>query len=142
MLIKAADDKQLQIEALNKLLIKHDVSPTTRKAIEQEIWNIRAGDKTEKAAAYEIEFHYGANPNVMTIHDLRIECAGRVAQIDHLIIDRLLELWVCESKSFSGGVKVDEYGHWSAYWGGRAQGIPSPIEQNRKHVAVLEDVFL
>jgi hypothetical protein len=77
----------------------------------------------------------------MTLHDLRVECGGRVAQIDHLIIDRLLELWVCESKSFSGGVKVDEYGEWSGYWGGKPHGIPSPIEQNRKHVAVLEDVF-
>jgi hypothetical protein len=141
MQIKAADDKQLQIAALEKLLSRQDASPDTRDRIEREIRNIRAGDKTERSAAYEIEFHYGANANVLTIHDLRIECGGRVAQIDHLIVDRLLELWVCESKSFSGGVKVNEYGEWSAYWGRQPHGIPSPIEQNRKHVAVLRDVF-
>jgi hypothetical protein len=141
MQIKAADDKQPQIAALEQLLTRHDLSVDAREGIEQEIWNIRVGDKTERSAAYEIEFHYGANANVMTIHDLRIECGGRVAQIDHLIIDRLLGLWVCESKSFSGGVKVDEYGEWSAHWGRRPHGIPSPIEQNRKHVSVLGDVF-
>jgi hypothetical protein len=141
MQIKAADDKQPQVAALEKLLARRDLSPETRGRIDQEVRNIRAGDKTERNAAYEIEFHYKANPNVMTIHDLRIECGGRVAQIDHLVIDRLLELWVCESKSFSGGVKVDEYGEWSAYWGRQTHGIASPIEQNRKHVAVLNDVF-
>jgi len=141
MLIKAADDKHPQLAALEELLTRRDVSADARERIEQEIWNIRTGEKTERSAAYEIEFHYAANANVMTLHDLRIEVGGRVAQIDHLIIDRLLELWVCESKSFSGGVKVDEYGEWSAYWDRRPHGIPSPIEQNRKHVAVLEDVF-
>ena len=141
MQIKAADDKQPQILALEKLLARRDVSPGVHERIEQEIWNIRTGEKTERDAAYEIEFHYKANPNVMTIHDLRIEFGDRVAQIDHLIVDRLLELWVCESKSFSGDVKVDEYGQWSAYWGRRRHGIPSPIEQNQKHVAVLKDVF-
>lgn len=141
MQIKAADDKQPQVAALERLLGRRDLSPEARGRIDHEIRNIRAGDKTERGAAYEIEFHFGANANVFTIHDLRLECGGRVAQIDHLIIDRLLELWVCESKTFSGGVKVDEYGEWSAYWGRQTHGIPSPIEQNRKHVAVLGDVF-
>ena len=141
MQIKAADDKKPQIAVLEGLLGRRGLSPETRDLVEHEIQSIRGGEKTERNAAYEIEFHYSANPNVMTLHDLRIECGGRVAQIDHLIIDRLLDLWVCESKSFSGGVKVDEYGEWSGYWGRRAHGIPSPIEQNRRHVAVLEDVF-
>jgi Nuclease-related domain len=141
MQIKAADDKKPDIAVLEGLLSRPDVSRETRDRIQHEIESIRGGEKTERSAAYEIEFHYAANPNVMTLHDLRIEFGGRVAQIDHLIIDRLLEIWVCESKSFSGGVKVDEYGEWLGYWGGRAHGIPSPIEQNRKHVAVLQDVF-
>jgi Nuclease-related domain len=110
MQIKAADDKQPQILALEKLLARRDVSPDVHERIEQEIWNIRTGEKTERNAAYEIEFHYKANPNVMTIHDLRIEFGDRVAQIDHLIVDRLLELWVCESKSFSGDVKSTNTG--------------------------------
>jgi hypothetical protein len=77
----------------------------------------------------------------MTIHDLRLEVAGRVAQIDHLIIDRLLGIWVCESKQFSEGVAVDEFGEWTSFHNRRPFGIGSPIEQNRKHIAVLGDVF-
>ena len=46
----------------------------------------------------------------MTIHDLRLEVDGRVAQINHLIIDRVLTIWVCESTHFSEGVAVDDFG--------------------------------
>jgi Nuclease-related domain len=77
----------------------------------------------------------------MTIHDLRLEVDGRVAQIDHLIIDRLLTIWVCESKHFSEGVAVDDIGEWTGFYQRRAYGTGSPIEQNRKHIAVLNDVF-
>ena len=66
----------------------------------------------ERDAAYEIEFHLGPNPNRMTIHDLRLEVDGRVAQIDHLIITRLVNFWVCESKHFAEGVAINDYGEW------------------------------
>jgi hypothetical protein len=77
----------------------------------------------------------------VTIHDLRIEIDGLPAQMDHLIINRLAEIWVCESKSFSEGVSVNEHGEWVRWWHGRAEGIPSPIEQNNRHIVLLERVF-
>lgn len=141
MLIKAADDKQPQIDALQALLARPDVDAETRTQIDREIKTTRAGAKGERDAAYEIDFHYAKKPNRVVIHDLRLEVDGRVAQIDHLIIDRFLTIWVCESKHFAEGVGVNEHGEWVAFWGGRARGIPSPIEQNRRHIAVLQDVF-
>ena len=141
MQIKSADDKQPQIEALETLLLRPDVDGTTRRRIEQEIRMIRAGVTGERDAAYEIEFHLGSHKNQMTIHDLRIECDGRVAQIDHLIINRLLDIWVCESKHFAEGVAINEHGEWVAFYGHRPQGIPSPVEQNRRQIEVLHDVF-
>ena len=82
-----------------------------------------------------------SDANVMTLHDLRLDLDGRVAQIDHLLINRLFEVWVCESKSFTGRVSVNQHGEWSVYYGGQPRGIDSPIEQNRRHVAVLNDLF-
>jgi len=141
MLIKTTDDKQPQIDALEALLGRPDVDAQTRGRIEQEIRTIRAGVSGERDAAYEIEFLLGDNRNQMTIHDLRIELDGRVAQIDHLIINRLLDIWVCESKHFAEGVAINEHAEWVAFYGHRPQGIPSPVEQNRRHIAVLADVF-
>ncbi len=141
MQIKAADDKQPDINALEVLLSRQDVVGPKRRRIWHELRAIKAGERGEREAAYDIEFHYGANPNVMTIHDLRLECGGRVAQIDHLIITRRLQIWMCESKSVGAGVEINEYGEWMAYYGGGRVGIPSPIEQNKRHAMVLKDVL-
>jgi hypothetical protein len=141
MQIKSADDKREQISELKALLRRPDVPPYTRERIDEEIRNMLAGLKGERNAAYEIEFHSHDNPHVMTIHDLRITCDGRVAQIDHLIINRFLDIWVCESKAFSEGTSINKYGEWDVYYRGRPHGIASPIEQNKRHITVLSLVF-
>lgn len=141
MLIKPADDKTPDLQALRALADRPDVQPDVRSRIEQEIRNIQSGVRGEGEAAYEIEFHYGQSRNWMSIHDLRLECEGRVAQIDHLLINRVLEVYVCESKRFADGVAINEQGEFTAFRNGRAYGVPSPLEQNRRHIAVLESVF-
>jgi len=102
---------------------------------------MQSGMKGEAEAAYEMNFHFGASKNWMLIHDLRIECEGRVAQIDHLILNRFMEIYVCESKRFSEGVGINEHGEFSAFYGGKPYGVPSPLEQNNRHILVLESVF-
>lgn len=141
MQIKPADGRQADLDALTDLLTRPDIDVHSRKAIDQQIRTISAGWKGEREAAFEIEFYLGKSPNYATIHDLRIEHDGHVAQIDHLVIDRLLEIWVCESKHFSDGVSINEHGEWSRNFGGRPRGVPSPIEQNRRHMYVLERLF-
>lgn len=102
---------------------------------------MRAGAKGEAEAAYEIDFHHRASTRWAVIHDLRLEHKGRVAQIDHLLISRSLDIWVCESKHFAEGVAVNEQGEFIAFYAGRAVGVPSPFEQNRKHIALLREVL-
>ncbi len=141
MQIKAADGRNSDVLALELLLDRPDVPVATRKRIEAEIRNIRAGEKGEQDAAYEIELWFGRGQNWATIHDLRIEVDGLTAQMDHLIINRLAEIWVCESKSFAEGVSINEHGEWMRWWNGQPTGIPSPIEQNRRHIHLLNRAF-
>ena len=141
MQIKAADDKQADIDALEQLLGRPGIDGVVRRRIEAEIRTMRGGLAGEREAAYEIEFHFGAKANVVTIHDLRIEHDGYAAQIDHLIINRVLQIWVCESKHFVDSVAINAQGEWTRSYRGRDYGVPSPIEQNKKHIDVLEDVF-
>jgi hypothetical protein len=123
------------------LASRSDVTPDARHRIEQEIRNIRSGMKGEAEAAYEMEFHYAASKNWMVIHDLRLECDGRVAQVDHLLINRFLEIYVCESKRFGEGIAINEHGEFAAFYASKPYGVPSPIEQNKRHMAVLEAIF-
>ena len=141
MQVKAAASRKPDILALERLLERPDVPAVTRRRIEDEIRTIRAGEAAERDAAYDIELYFGRSENWATIHDLRFEVDGLAAQIDHLIINRLAEVWVCESKSFAEGVSINEHGEWTRWWNGRQTGIPSPVEQNRRHIHLLERLF-
>jgi hypothetical protein len=138
MIIKDADDKQPQIAALQALKARSDCNATARQKIEKEIRTIQAGARGEKEAAYEFMVHYGESRNWAVIHDLRIEFGGLAAQIDHLVINRWLDVWVCESKHFSEGVEINEQGEFTGFYGGgKSYEISSPIEQNAKHILIL-----
>ena len=141
MIIKPADDKQQQKAVLQNLLTHPAADAATKKRIEQELRNIQAGIRGEEEAAYEMKVHYGDSPNWMIIHDLRIEHGGLVAQIDHLILNRWLEMWVCESKHFSEGIAINEHGEFAAFFGSKPYGVPSPIEQNNRHILILKRLF-
>ena len=141
MIIKPADDKQPQKTVLQNLLNHPAADAMTRKRIEQELRNIQAGIRGEEEAAYEMKVHYGDSANWMIIHDLRIEHGGLVAQIDHLLMNRWLEMWVCESKHFSEGVAVNEHGEFAAFFSSKPYGVPSPIEQNNRHILILKRLF-
>jgi hypothetical protein len=99
MLLKSADDKSGDIVALEALVRRSDVVVRQRRSIEDEIWAIRLGMRAEADAAYQLDFDLADSKHWAVIHDLRIDVDGRVAQIDHLVISRLLEVFVCESKS-------------------------------------------
>ncbi len=141
MIIKEADEKKPQVAILEALAARRDTSPQIRKQIEQQIRNILGGIKGENEAAYEINFHFGPSKNYAVIHDLRIECEGRVAQIDHLLIGRFLDMWICETKNFSEGIAINEQGECSRFYKNKPYGMASPFEQNRKHMMVMEALF-
>ncbi|WP_457755787.1 nuclease-related domain-containing protein [Thermodesulfatator indicus] len=136
MIIKRKDSRENDIKKLRKLL-SYNISPKQRFLIEREIRAIQKGEQGERDAAYYIDFHYGKSKNWMVIHDLRIEHRGRVAQIDHLLINRIFEIYVLESKNFSYGLRITPSGDFEVYYKGKYFGIPSPIEQNKRHIEVL-----
>lgn len=141
MIIKKADSREEDLNTLEILLSHLQASTETKKLIDREIKNLRSGIKGEEEAAYEMSVRFKDNKNWFVLHDLRIEVDGLTAQIDHLIINRFLEMYVCESKRFFEGIAINEQMEFSAFYGGKPYGIPSPIEQNKKHVAILEKLF-
>lgn len=141
MLLKEADDKGEALRELERLATTPELPEKKRKEIEQELWNLRKGIKGERESAYEIDFLYKESRNWAVIHDLRLEVGDRVAQIDHLLINRLLEVYVCETKNFSDQIKITENGEFLAFYGKYPKGIPSPLAQNDKHVRVVREAL-
>jgi len=140
MIIKKMDSKQEEIAELTALL-KGKLIPYQRFLIERELKAIRSGASGERDSAYYIDFYFGDSRNWAVIHDLRLEHKGKVAQIDHLLINRFFDMYVFESKNYSYKLKITPRGEFETYYGKEYIGIPSPIEQNKRHIHLL-NLFL
>jgi hypothetical protein len=57
------------------------------------------------------------------------------------LINRFFDMYVLESKNFSYKLKITREGEFQTYYGKEYTGIPSPIEQNKRHIHLL-DLFL
>jgi hypothetical protein len=99
---------------------------------------MRSGIRGEEDSAYYIDFYFGNSKNWAVIHDLRLEHKGQVAQIDHLLINRFFDIYVLESKNYSYKLKINADGEFEVNYDKQYVGIPSPIEQNKRHVHLLE----
>jgi hypothetical protein len=137
MIIKSMDSKQEELDELSSLL-KEKLTPNQRFLIERELKTRRSGVQGEKGSAYYLNFYFGNSKNWAVIHDLRIEHEDQVAQIDHLMINRLFDIYVLESKNFSYGIEITPEGEFQVYDGKQYFGIPSPIEQNKRHIHLLD----
>ena len=141
MLIKSADSKESQIAVLQNLLSHERVPVEKKQLIERELKNLATGIATEKQAAFEIDFYAAPSKNLFVIHDLRLEIGGRVAQIDHVLMNRAFEVFVLETKTFGTGISINDRGEFSTLYDGREVGIPSPVEQNARHISLLKEAF-
>jgi hypothetical protein len=136
MIIKKMDSKQEEIAELTALL-KGQLISYQRFLIERELKAIRSGVSGERDSAYYIDFYFRNSKNWAVIHDLRLEHKGQVAQIDHLLINRFFDIYVLESKNYSYKLKITPEGEFQTYYGKDYVGIPSPIEQNKRHIHLL-----
>ena len=48
---------------------------------------------------------------------------------------------MCESKHFSEGVAINKHGEFAACFGSKPYDVPSPIEQNNRHILILKRLF-
>ena len=140
MIIKKRDSKEAEIKELTSLL-SMPLPENKRFLVERELRFVKSGDKGESDSAYFIDFEFASSKRWAVIHDLRLECRNRVAQIDHLLINRFFDVYVLESKNFSYGVKITDTGEFLVNYGSKYFSIESPIEQNNRHIVVLENAF-
>lgn len=137
MLLKSKDGCKEEIQELNRLLTLK-VTAKQRFAIERELKCLLSGERNEQNSAYYLDFYYKDSLNWVLIHDLRIDHRGKVAQIDHLLINRFLDIYVLESKNYYYGVKITEEGEFLVWDGKGYQAIESPFEQNKRHIDALQ----
>ena len=142
MLIKQADDRSGRLALLADLQHSKLLSPDQRRWLKDEWLRTQRGMQGERDAAHYIDSHYKDSELHAVIHDLRLVLDGEVAQIDHLIVNRMLHFYLFETKCFNGELEINEHGEFSVcYPGERRFGIESPLEQSLRHERVLAKVL-
>jgi len=137
MLLKSADDKSKRLALLVELQSSANLDADQKRWLRDESIRLQRGIQGEKDAAHYLDSHFKDGRNHVVMHDLRFVVDGQVAQIDHLVLNRMGHMYLIETKNFSGNVDVNEHGEFSVQYGRERFGIPSPLEQSRRHEPVL-----
>jgi len=138
MLVKRADDKARRIALLESLQESPLLDGRQKAWAREELVRVKRGIQGERDAAHYLDNYFADGRYHAVIHDLRLVDGDDTAQIDHLVINRMFEFFLFETKNFSGNLRINELGEFSVkYSGEREFGIPSPLEQSRRHERVL-----
>ncbi len=137
MLLKTADDKSKRLALLEDLQQSPILDAKQKKWLREELSRFRKGIQGEKDSAYYLDQYFKDGENHVVLHDLRFVIDGDVAQIDHLIVNRGIGVYLLETKNYSGNLVINEHGEFTVEYDDDRFGIPSPIEQSRRHERIL-----
>lgn len=135
--LKSADDRSRRLTLLDELSRSTLIDARQRNWLDEEQQRLRKGIEGEREAAYFLDQYFRDSEHHVVLHDLRFEVDGHAAQIDHLVIARGFTFYLFETKCFGGNLVINERGEFTAVYGRQRYGIPSPIEQSRRHERLL-----
>jgi len=138
MLIKQADDKGKRLKLLEDLQASPALDASQKSWLKDEYWRVKRGIEGERDAAFHIDSLLRDSKNHAVLHDLKIAVDGHEAQIDHLIVGRMMDFILVETKCYAGDVQINAQGEFTVQYGsGKRFGIASPIAQSERHERVL-----
>lgn len=142
MLIKSPDDYSKRLRLLKELGHSEQLDARQKQWLSNEYWRLAPGLAGERDAAHYLDMSFSESKNHAILHDLRLEADGDTAQIDHLVVDRMLHFFLLETKTYRGNLHINDHGEFMVeYPGERRFGIESPLEQSRRHEKVLKKVL-
>lgn len=141
MIIKNKDNYQDQIDYLSDLL-ERDLPEDKKSLIEREIKSLTSAEKNEDNSTAYLDGFFKSSKDWLLIHDLRLEHEGDSAQIDHVLIGRMMDMYVIDAMSFNSGVSISEDGEFSYFYQDKLFPLVSPLAQNKNDIALLDKFLL
>jgi hypothetical protein len=142
VLLKEIDKrKEEDIQCLKKKLELSD-NEKQKYIIRQELKKLESGLKGEKETAYFIDFNLKDSENYMVLHDLRFEIDGLTAQIDHLLINKVIGIILIETKNTQAEVNINDDGTMLySYANNKSYNLPNPLAQSHRHALVIGEIL-
>ena len=141
MILKSADDKSKRLALLEELQRSQMLDFSQKKWLQEELMRQKKGIQGERDSAFYLDSYFKEGVNHVVLHDLRFVFEGEVAQIDHLIINRAFGIYLVETKNYAGNMVINEHGEFTVHYDDFRFGVPSPIEQSRRHERVLSKLL-
>lgn len=136
---KDFESENKQLYELEELHSK--VKSEKRNVIKRDITYLKIGLEGERAVSYELKNSFIP---MICLHDIRIENAGYIAQMDYILITEYY-IMVLETKKLNGDIVINEAGEFIRKFKtkeGRVykqEGMYSPISQNERHIRILDN---
>jgi hypothetical protein len=140
MLIKDRDPAEKAVEQLTDLL-SLNLGSSKKFLIERELKRLNPAGNGSQTASHFINFYCADCLDWAIIHDLKLECDGFATHIDHILINKFLDIYLFESRNYNYNVKITADGEFLVFDGHQYQHINSPLEENQKRIQVLADVL-
>lgn len=137
MLLKSADEKSKRVALLEELQQSQLLDAFQKKWLREELMRFTKGLQGERDSAHYLDNYFKSGESHVVLHDLRFIVDGETAQIDHLIMNRMSHMYLLETKNYACNLAINDYGEFTAEYGNARFGIPSPMEQSRRHERVL-----
>ncbi|HEY5581222.1 MAG TPA: nuclease-related domain-containing protein [Rhodoferax sp.] len=137
MLLKSADDKSKRVALLEELQRSQLLDAHQKNWLREELMRFTKGLQGERESAHYLDHYFKDGENHVVLHDLRFVIDGEVTQIDHLIINRTGHIYLLETKNYACNLVINDHGEFTAEYGNARFGVPSPMEQSRRHERVL-----
>ena len=142
MLLKSADDKSKRLALLEELQRSQFLDSAQKKWLRDELMRLKKGIQGERESAHYLDRYFKDKENYVVLHDLRFVVDGDVAQIDHLIITRMLGIYLLETKNYAGNLVINDHGEFTVEYDEARFGIASPLEQSLRHERVLSKLLV
>ncbi len=137
MLLKQADDKSRRLALLEDLQQSPRLDMRQKQWLRAELQRCRKGIQGERESAFHLDSYFKGRDTHVVMHDLRFVFEGDIAQIDHLLINRAGHFFLIETKNYSGDLDVNDHGEFTAWYDRDSYGVPSPLEQSKRHERIL-----
>lgn len=141
VILKGRDRKDGDVARLEALARRGDCALPLEKAIRRQITLLRFAALGETAVEQVMRRAWGDDPEWLVAHQLSLPLEEGVVEIDHLLISRLLDIWVCRAVRCPEGVIVSSTGQFMVRRGSGVQPMDMPFDGLADEVLAVKELF-
>ncbi|MDL2191742.1 nuclease-related domain-containing protein [Cobetia sp. LC6] len=130
MLIKDCDSREYDLLVLEVLAQDAALAAPERHKVLEALRAIRARQARRRALASQLDTLLGTRDDWVVLHDVRLAQAEGVIEIDHLLINSLMQVWVLDASCFDLTLSITPFGELLAHDGRVAQEGEVPADED------------